>query len=71
MKQHCYDCRALGGFVNDLSCKLGYKIDQVKKRVAGLKGTFTYVPVPKELCPKPRTWTEYLDTPMRQEATND
>jgi hypothetical protein len=74
MKRTCYDCRALereySGHGTSLGwrCQLRKEIQLVRKR-----GGFGFmdVPVPAELCPKPRTIPQFTEAyhAMHQQAS--
>jgi len=54
MKKFCDGCRAYTG----KGCLLGYKMEMKPKKVWN---TLIHYGVPKEQCPKPKTWEHYDD----------
>ena len=55
MKRTCNGCRALEKSRNHYRCDLGYKIEQIM-----YEKVFSIGAKPKEDCPKPKTYDEYL-----------
>lgn len=61
MKKNCEGCRA-SCILNSAKCELGYK---VKSKL--YEGCVAIGGIPQEVCPKPRTYDEYLKTPKKWE----
>lgn len=66
MKRFCDGCRGSRGWGYEWTCDFGYKIFVSEKKIPGVGKVHTAHPA--EDCPKPTTWKEWMNTPMKQTA---